>query len=1081
MESMNNLLRQLVSMNKSNNHDTATASGDYSHQRTWMKQLLELAFDSKNSVELYMQSRESHCCWLPWAMVARHRVVSRIRERDQRAPREHSSSLVRSVILDREFVDNSSVDQALLRLKVLRSFDGEGSGESSDDDGADESSDGEPQMDGSDMQQPTQSVVGDKQEQSDGGNNLQKQTQLDTGGKQQQSDSSQNLQNQTQLYVGDKQQQQPKLSDARDLEQQSDAGDKQLPSDYADKPPPQQHQPTQSDMEQQLDSDTGDKQPQSDGTDKLQQEQQSTPLDGTDKKEKRKKKNKKKIRVVTILVKDGMDEAAVGETVLKRFNRQRDENSNLKNIRRYKRRPVLHVYVRRPPVLPEIIVQIANQAKKQRRRYQYYHRGNSQDVSAAGDDEEYKDEKRAEDFMQKYYTSAQEYRQGFITKKKEYRQGHLLVLSGLSSPNILNDLKKFLGDLVESTKADNYLEFAIALCTNDSDAAKRCSYPATDNEPQINYSLLNIYSERAVALLPSSYKDDMSDGRSDDKSDDMSLIKVTVREIIDECNPDEVCMKMILHALYYNPDMTKKEMVRLKDSLVGTDHQEKEKRIITFCYQTLLDDYKNCLWYTAVFTRETNGRVRKASLLRRWIAQELIKEDKAKDCFDAMVEQKLINSQQVSGMGKVKSCAVHDLVHSLIIRESPTVEDLLLNNQLPIDNLDLIYSIRNGMKLHLAKSGITSCLNSMSTNSMLMLGVLDLEGCDDLNIKDLHTISKIRELKYLSLRNTNVGHLPKQIGQLKNLETLDIRGTTVLVFHTVLPKQKHLLAGRIIECQDNDIINSKESFSTVSMPRAVETMENLQILSCVKVTDGANELINVGHKLEHLKKLGVVLSGKKASLKDLFLQIEKLNHRLRSLSIRMEPPGNWDAADIILLKPPKLLESLHICNIRRGLPPRIKELHHLAKITLRETFLKQDDLCVLGMLPELRYLRLFYRSFGEGTITFGSSRRDLMFFMDFEDRAFKNLKNIAIKDDTITSVTLNILTELEKMTWSFSYMESLSGVQNLRSETHLVLDGGTYNQEERQKLERDALRNGINLKISPPQRGEESGVVSPAP
>ncbi|CAL4990780.1 unnamed protein product [Urochloa decumbens] len=932
---------------------------------------------------------------------------------EARPCRQHSSSLVRSVILDREFVDNSSVDQALLRLKVLRSFDGEGSGESSDDDGADESSDGEPQMDGSDMQQPTQSVVGDKQEQSDGSNNLQKQTQLDTGGKQQQSDSSQNLQNQTQLYVGDKQQQQPKLSDARDLEQQSDAGDKQLPSDYADKPPPQQHQPTQSDMEQQLDSDTGDKQPQSDGTDKLQQEQQSTPLDGTDKKEKRKKKNKKKIRVVTILVKDGMDEAAVGETVLKRFNRQRDENSNLKNIRRYKQRPVLHVYVRRPPVLPEIIVQIANQAKKQRRRYQYYHRGNSQDVSAAGDDEEYKDEKRAEDFMQKYYTSGQEYRQ--------------------------------------------------------------------DNEPQINYSLLNIYSERAVALLPSSYKDDMSDGRSDDKSDDMSLIKVTVREIIDECNPDEVCMKMILHALYYNPDMTKKEMVRLKDSLVGTDHQEKEKRIITFCYQTLLDDYKNCLWYTAVFTRETNGRVRKASLLRRWIAQELIKEDKAKDCFDAMVEQKLINSQQVSGMGKVKSCAVHDLVHSLIIRESPTVEDLLLNNQLPIDNLDLIYSIRNGMKLHLAKSGITSCLNSMSTNSMLMLGVLDLEGCDDLNIKDLHTISKIRELKYLSLRNTNVGHLPKQIGQLKNLETLDIRGTTVLVFHTVLPKQKHLLAGRIIECQDNDIINSKESFSTVSMPRAVETMENLQILSCVKVTDGANELINVGHKLEHLKKLGVVLSGKKASLKDLFLQIEKLNHRLRSLSIRMEPPGNWDAADIILLKPPKLLESLHICNIRRGLPPRIKELHHLAKITLRETFLKQDDLCVLGMLPELRYLRLFYRSFGEGTITFGSSRRDLMFFMDFEDRAFKNLKNIAIKDDTITSVTLNILTELEKMTWSFSYMESLSGVQNLRSETHLVLDGGTYNQEERQKLERDALRNGINLKISPPQRGEESGVVSPAP
>ncbi|KAF8783692.1 hypothetical protein HU200_000378 [Digitaria exilis] len=412
-----------------------------------------------------------------------------------------------------------------------------------------------------------------------------------------------------------------------------------------------------------------------------------------------------------------------------------------------------------------------------------------------------------------------------------------------------------------------------------------------------------------------------------------------VRKILEKCSSDEVCMKMILHALYYNPDMTKNEMERLKHSLG-----------------------------TAVFTRGMNtpGGVRRASLLRRWIAQGLItEEDEANHCFDAMVEQKLINSHQVSGMGKVKSCAVHPLVDDLIKRQCPTVEDLLLNNQLPIENLDLLYSIRNGMQLHPASSSITSFLNSMSSNSMLLLRVLDLEGRNDLKLKDLGTICKISKLKYLSLRNTNVAHLPKQIGQLENLETLDIRGTHVLVFHRVLPKLKHLLAGRVTNSQERNITKSKESFSTVGMPHAVETMEKLEILSHVKVTDGAKELTNIGDKLEHLKKLGVVLSGKKASLKELFIQIEKLNRCLRSLSIRMEPPGNWDAADVILLKPPKLLESLHICSIRRGLPPRIKELHDLAKITLRDTFLKQDGLCVLSRVLLLLLLEYFckcYRS-----------------------------------------------------------------------------------------------------------------------
>lgn len=99
MESMNDMLRHLVM--------TKRVTGEYQY-RPWMKQVMELAFDSRNCVELYMQScgheatgfingagtdghdeelitRLRRVSWLPWALVARHRVVSRIRELRVRA------------------------------------------------------------------------------------------------------------------------------------------------------------------------------------------------------------------------------------------------------------------------------------------------------------------------------------------------------------------------------------------------------------------------------------------------------------------------------------------------------------------------------------------------------------------------------------------------------------------------------------------------------------------------------------------------------------------------------------------------------------------------------------------------------------------------------------------------------------------------------------------------------------------------------------------------------------------------------------------------------------------------------------
>ena len=79
-----------------------------------------------------------------------------------------------------------------------------------------------------------------------------------------------------------------------------------------------------------------------------------------------------------------------------------------------------------------------------------------------------------------------------------------------------------------------------------------------------------------------------------------------------------------------------------------------------------------------------------------------------------------------------------------------------------------------------------------------ILQVLDLEGCKDLSFKQLKKICKMHQLKYLSMRQTDVKEISSKICRLESLEVLDIRETSI----TRLPdsvdklqKMEHLLAG----------------------------------------------------------------------------------------------------------------------------------------------------------------------------------------------------------------------------------------------------------------------------------------------
>jgi hypothetical protein len=225
------------------------------------------------------------------------------------------------------------------------------------------------------------------------------------------------------------------------------------------------------------------------------------------------------------------------------------------------------------------------------------------------------------------------------------------------------------------------------------------------------------------------------------------------------------------------------------------------------------------------------------------------------------------------------------------------------------------------------------------------LNVLDLGGCKGLTEWHLVSICKaVPSLKYLSLRNIDVSQLPKNINNLKQLETLDIRRTNITTVDDInLPNLKHLLAGHIPHCPPPGK-KTDESPLTVPMPNKIGL--SIEILRHVQIIDGkADRLERVG---QQLRKLGVVLNGSEDDMmKHLFRAITRSSECLRSLSTCIKPPP-LKVNDSIALKSkdntdilPKNLESLNIKYFRESnsngtlaLPLWVKELNKLSKITL---------------------------------------------------------------------------------------------------------------------------------------------------
>ncbi|KAF8772304.1 hypothetical protein HU200_005896 [Digitaria exilis] len=479
-------------------------------------------------------------------------------------------------------------------------------------------------------------------------------------------------------------------------------------------------------------------------------------------------------------------------------------------------------------------------------------------------------------------------------------------------------------------------------------------------------------------------------------------------------------------------------------------------QILTHCYNDLPPDMKTCLLYLSMFPK--GCQISRKRLIRRWIAEGFITgnhgrtvEEVADDCFNELIGRNIIQAISNSSNGKVKNCYIHDMVMEYIVFKSNDENFITIVGghwQTPFPT----YKVRRlsihksdgkeketveKMKLSHVRSltalGSFKALHS-TLHKFQILQVLDLEGCKDLTTKELKKICKMQQLKYLSLRRTEVKYIPSKIGRLESLEVLDIRETGIRELpdsSDKLQRMEHILAG-----------NKNKGHDALKLTEAITKMTALQTLSGVEICTGSGkELLRALQNLTNLKKFTIYKVGHFTKGNDelLLSAIEHLSScSLKYLAIDDDFTGFLDSSLSASQAPPEHLHTLGLSGRLSQVPKWIGRLHSLEKLTLSITSLSTESFLDLGKLPYLFSLVFLLDSTKKDASVLkilhdNALKTDGIIFV--EAGGFRKLKLLRFAAPVLPPLSFleGAMLGLQRIELRFRMVEGVYGLENLES------------------------------------------------
>ncbi|KAI4966082.1 hypothetical protein ZWY2020_046614 [Hordeum vulgare] len=319
-------------------------------------------------------------------------------------------------------------------------------------------------------------------------------------------------------------------------------------------------------------------------------------------------------------------------------------------------------------------------------------------------------------------------------------------------------------------------------------------------------------------------------------------------------------------------------------------------------------------------------------------------------------------------------------------------------------------------------------------------------------------VKRLRRLKFLSLRGcSEILHLPGSLGDLRQLQTLDVRHTPIHKLPasiTKLQKLQYIRAGTTVRASAlptpsnrSPKFHRRRGLFGVVVPRGIGKLTALHTLGVVDVgASGGKATVEELRKLTQLCKLGV--SGiNRHNSKDFFSATSGLVH-LESLLVRLgkDSQGCLDETSL----PWENLRSLTLHGLQDKLPPS-RNLDKLMKLDLEMDTLMENDIKFLCNLPELCILRLRVKQLQDGKLHFHAK------MYGEELVTFKTVKILEIASGTsklhvtFGSRSMNSLELLKIDCSSASY--HLTGL-NFLTELKEVLLQGTHDEAIKTGLER---------------------------
>ncbi|KAL6843161.1 hypothetical protein ACP4OV_026874 [Aristida adscensionis] len=402
------------------------------------------------------------------------------------------------------------------------------------------------------------------------------------------------------------------------------------------------------------------------------------------------------------------------------------------------------------------------------------------------------------------------------------------------------------------------------------------------------------------------------------------------------------------------------------------------RKMLHISYTSLPLPIKSCLLYLSVFPK--NYKINKGRLIWRWIAEGFIPSsgdenpwETGKNYFNELINRCLIQPvfTDDDDDNDLVGCTVHGSIYDFIVSMSSEENFVILDDELKsmpprdvIRRLSVNYAKQeDGTKLALDHSGGVNLSQARSLTvfgsaqlmphlaSFLLLRVLDLEDAESLESGSLEGLGRLFNLRYLGLGGRRVTELPEAIGELRFLETLEVRRTRVRKLPqgaARLQKLARLQAEALDDIPDG--------------------MDKLQELATVNV--GSRRSLAFLAKLRRLRALGVKwcfrddLAGDIQSLRNEF--VASLKEAAGSESLASLCINSGDACSLNFLadswSPPHKLQKLVMkASSSPGFPRINKNLASCKGITYLEIAINLDreqDLMIIADLPDLTILKL---------------------------------------------------------------------------------------------------------------------------